>query len=208
MLLYRTFITGVGRKTISKGFSSFWPDIDLNYYCNKENCIEIERNIDKRKGIGNIHKVLDMYNVVKSIPVTDNSYEDQKKQLYLELAQLPNKTHPNVQNYEEDPVVVEEINSKRDFGAHTPLEFSEICQLLNLIRTDKLGYTCGNKSYYYLGELAELEEALIKYTVSRLLHERFNLISVPDILPSNILKGCGMSINSDRTQVTVYNLSW
>nr|XP_053609595.1 serine--tRNA ligase, mitochondrial isoform X2 [Plodia interpunctella] len=50
-------------------------------------------------------------------------------------------------------------------------------------------------------ELAELEEALLKYTVSFLLKNQFNMLSVPDILPSNILKSCGMTVNSDRTQI-------
>ncbi|XP_047029666.1 serine--tRNA ligase, mitochondrial-like [Helicoverpa zea] len=51
------------------------------------------------------------------------------------------------------------------------------------------------------GELAELEEALIKYTVGKLLQEKFQLVSVPDILPSQVLESCGMTINSDRTQI-------
>ncbi|XP_045447924.1 serine--tRNA ligase, mitochondrial [Melitaea cinxia] len=182
-------------------FSTCFPDIDIDYYCDVKNLSEIKRNIQDRKGIGDINKVLEIYSLYKDTQIDNLSHSSIKETLYKELAKLPNKTHPTVKEYIETPQVVHDINRKKDFGAHKPLEFSEITQLLNLMRTDKLGYTCGNKSYYYLGELAELEEALIKYTVFSLSKRKFQLVSVPDILSSNVLQSCGMTINSDRTQI-------
>ncbi|CAH0585819.1 unnamed protein product [Chrysodeixis includens] len=176
------------------------PDIDTNYYCSPENATEIENNIKLRKGIGDVHNVLKMYEIVNKTPITDTSYTNVKNNLYKELICLPNKTHPSVQDYV-NPKVVLEINNKRDFQNHVPLEFSDITRRLNLLRTDKLGHTCGHKSYYFLGELAELEEALIKYTVNKLIKEKFELVSVPDILPSQVIESCGMAINNDRTQI-------
>ncbi|KAJ8721996.1 hypothetical protein PYW08_004398 [Mythimna loreyi] len=176
------------------------PDIDLNYYCNTENSGEIDNNIKIRKGVGDVNRVINMYEIFKATPVADASYQTIRDSLYKELSCLPNKTHPSVIN-NIDPEVVREINQKRDFQAHAPLEFSEITRRLNLLRTDKLGHTCGHKSYYFLGELAELEEALIKYTINKLLQEKFHLVSVPDILPSQVLESCGMTVNSDRTQI-------
>ncbi|XP_050350725.1 serine--tRNA ligase, mitochondrial [Nymphalis io] len=177
------------------------PDIDIDYYCDIKNIVPIRRNIKNRKGIGDINRVQELYNLYKVTPVSDHTYFSIKENLYEELAKLPNKTHPIVEEYKEKPQVVHEINQKVKFGTYKPLEFSEITQHLNLMRTDKLGYTCGNKSYYYLGELAELEEALIKYTISTLLKKNFHLVSVPDILSSNVLRSCGMAINNDRTQI-------
>ncbi|XP_023934750.1 serine--tRNA ligase, mitochondrial [Bicyclus anynana] len=178
-----------------------FPDIDTNYYCDVKNMTEIRQNIQSRKGIGNIEKMHEIYNLLKSTPIANETYKNLKENLYKELACLPNRTHPIVKTYEEQPHLIHEINKKKDFGNYKPLEFSEITNLLNLMRTDKLGHTCGNKSYYYIGELAELEEALIKYTVSELLKENFKLVSVPDILSSNVLQSCGMMINTDRTQI-------
>ncbi|XP_047030339.1 serine--tRNA ligase, mitochondrial-like [Helicoverpa zea] len=176
------------------------PDIDTNYYCNSENSLEIDNNIKLRKGVGDVNRVMNMYKKYKATPLSDSSYQIVRENLYKELSCLPNKTHPSVlENVE--PQVVREINQKRDFQSHRPLEFSDITRRLNLVRTDKLGHTCGHKSYYFLGELAELEEALIKYTVGKLLQEKFQLVSVPDILPSQVLESCGMTINSDRTQI-------
>lgn len=179
------------------------PDIDTNYYCDDKNAAEIKHNIHIRKGIGDIDRVLNVYKLFKTTPATDSTFDSIKTSLYKELSYLPNKTHPNVREYDQDPYLVHEINDKRDFKDHVPLEFSEITRRLNLMRTDKLGHTCGHKSYYFLGELAELEEALIKYTVLFLLGKNFKLVSVPDILPSNVLRSCGMTVNNDRTQVHV-----
>ncbi|XP_032517829.2 serine--tRNA ligase, mitochondrial [Danaus plexippus] len=182
-------------------FYSCLPDIDMDYYCDLKNQANIKRNIERRKGIGDIDRVHEIYNLLKVTQPTTESYYSLKETLYQQLANLPNKTHPTVETYQEDPHVIHEINVKRDFGTHKPLEFSVITNYLNLIRTDKLGYTCGNKSYYYLGELAELEEALTKYTITNLIKRNFQLVSVPDILSSHVLESCGMSINSDRTQI-------
>lgn len=184
--------------------STMLPDIDTDYYCDIKNAQEIKHNIKIRKGIGDIKRVLDSYKVLTTIPSTDSKFHSIKERLYKDLSGLPNKTHPAVREYNGEPNLVREINKKRDFGNLVPLEFSEITRRLNMMRTDKLGHTCGHKSYYFLGELAELEEALIKYTVSFLLRKKFELVSVPDILPSNVLESCGMTVNSDRTQVSLF----
>lgn len=178
-----------------------FPDINVDYYCNSKNLPEIKENIGKRKGVGDIDRVLEMYNVYKQTPLTDATYNTLKEHFYNELKNLPNKTHPSVKEYKDEPCLVHKLNKKRDFGDHKPLDFSDITRRLNLMRTDKLGQTCGHKSYYFLSQLAELEEALIKYTVCSLLKKGFHLVSVPDILPSNVLESCGMTINNDRTQV-------
>ncbi|KAL4707852.1 hypothetical protein ACJJTC_001798 [Scirpophaga incertulas] len=185
------------RRTISKSF----PDIDVNYYCNMKNISEITKNLTMRKSSADINSAIHIFNLLKTINSSDNSYDHLKHKLYNILDKLPNKTHPVVLDYEDNPQLLLKINKIKDFGSYQPLEFSEITRRLNLMRTDKLGNTCGHKSYYFLDQLAELEEALIKYTISFLINKQFNLVSVPDILPSNILESCGMSVNSDRTQI-------
>lgn len=177
-------------------------NFDIDYICNSSYLNEIMHNIGIRKGVGNINRVLELYDKFKVTSVDDNAYNVIQDELLKEITSLPNKTHPAVIT-NRDPAVKHKINDKRDYGSHNPLEFSEIVQRLNLLRTEKLGTTCGHKSYYFLGELAELEEALIKYTVSMLLGKGFQLTSVPDILPRKVLESCGMAVNSDRTQVSI-----
>lgn len=41
----------------------------------------------------------------------------------------------------------------------------------------------------------------MKYTIDRLTAANFQLISVPDILPANVIEGCGFSTKGDRNQV-------
>ncbi|XP_075978237.1 seryl-tRNA synthetase, mitochondrial [Anticarsia gemmatalis] len=180
--------------------STCMPEFDIHYYCNPKNAPEIENNIKIRKGVGDLGRVLDMYKVFKVTIPSNDLYPSVKNDFFKEISLLPNKTHPAVIN-NDDVQVMHEINKKRDFSDHKPLEFSEITRRMNLVRTDKLGNTCGHKSYYFLSELAELEEALIKYTVRKLVDSNFQFVSVPDILPSTVLENCGMSINTDRTQI-------
>ncbi|XP_059051930.1 serine--tRNA ligase, mitochondrial [Achroia grisella] len=185
-------------------YARFWsslPDIDIDYYCNSNNAAEIKQNIKLRKGVGNIDRAQELFNKFNRIPIYHSSHDIVKEDLYKELSCLPNRTHPSVQKYNDSPHIVQTLNEKKEFGKYAPLEFSEITRRLNLMRTDKLGHTCGHKSYYFLGELAELEEALIKYTIMSLLNKKFKLVSVPDILPKNVLESCGMAVNSDRTQI-------
>lgn len=200
-LLLNNYFYSQGLRRLFSSITAL-PDIDLKYYCDIKNASEIKANIKLRKGVGNIDRALEIYKAFQMASVSDALYNTMKEELYRELGKLPNRTHPNVQ-YQEDPCQLNVLNNKRDFGEHSPLEFGEITRRLNLMRTEKLGHTCGHKSYYFLGELAELEEALIKYTVSLLLKENFQLVAVPDILPSYVLESCGMHVNTDRTQVLI-----
>lgn len=182
-------------------YSVYLPEFDIEYYCNADNISEIRKNISKRKGVGDINKVIEAYNSLTAATKCNEPFVEQSELLHKELLKLPNKTHPTVLKYDDEPQVLKMINKKRDFGNYKAFEFSEITRLLNIMRTDRLGYTCGHKSYYFMSELAELEEALIKYAVTNLLKKNFTLVSVPDILPSTVLESCGMMINSDRTQI-------
>lgn len=51
--------------------------------------------------------------------------------------------------------------------------------------------------------MADLEQALIRYTTDILFKEGFELISVPDILPAELIEGCGMQVNGNPTQVNL-----
>ncbi|CAB0005730.1 unnamed protein product [Nesidiocoris tenuis] len=50
-------------------------------------------------------------------------------------------------------------------------------------------------------KLADLEAALVNYSVSVLKSKGFQLISVPDILPREIIEDCGMDTRGPRSQV-------
>jgi len=70
---------------------------------------------------------------------------------------------------------------------------------------NNLGFCSGDRTYYLTGVLAELEQALIQWTVDVLVDKGYNLISVPDILHPDIIERCGMNVSGERSQV--YQLS-
>ena len=54
---------------------------------------------------------------------------------------------------------------------------------------------------YLKHELAELEAALVRFALSRLVRAGFRLVSVPDLLNSSVLESCGVPVHGDRTMV-------
>ena len=56
------FYSILGRLNINKSMflrlssTAFVPDIDINYYCNDKNSLEIDKNIKIRKGVGDVKR--------------------------------------------------------------------------------------------------------------------------------------------------------
>lgn len=167
---------------------------------NPENLSEIEGNIKRRKSVGNIKRVQELYQQLNSTNHSNSLYESISKELHRECLLIPNKTHPEVCNYQNDPKLVKYVGTKRTFDFDHK-EFHEITKRLNLVRTEQLGNFSGSRSYYLLGEMAQLEQALVYYFVDNLIKDKFNLISVPDILPRQLVECCGMNTKGERTQV-------
>lgn len=148
-------------------------------------------NIKKRKDFGDIDKVLEL------------SSKPEKRELFLrELSKIPNCTHPVVHGYDK-PRILKQCGEKVKFDFE-PEEFAELAVNLKAIRTHALGPIAGQRSYMLLGDLAELEEVLIQYTVGKLIKHGFKLVSVPDIIQTKIIERCGLIVDDGRT--LVYNL--
>lgn len=176
-------------------------DFDITYLCNPQNKEEILKNIERRKGIGDINLVHDLKDKLEKTNTSDDVYTNLQKQFYEELSKIPNRTHPAVCDYNDEPKVIKHVGEKRKFDSK-PRQFDEITKRLRLVRTEHLGNLSGSKSYVLLGEMAELEQALVQYTVDNLLENKFRLISVPDLLPRNIIEGCGMNTRGTRNQAS------
>lgn len=172
------------------------PEFDLQYLCDPNNVEEISKNIAVRKGVGNIRLVNDLKNQLE----LESLNEGVRALLLEELHKIPNKTHPDVLAYKEEAKVLSYLGNKREFDVE-PKEFHEITKRLNLVRTDQLGNVSGSRSYYFLGQMAQLEQALIQYTFSKLHRAGFKFVSVPDVLPRSVIESCGMNTRGERTQV-------
>lgn len=174
------------------------PEFDYEYITNPENRKEIEENIKSRKNIGDISRVLEL----------DHKFRTEKcpakretlwQSLLAEASSLPNRTHPIIKAYQNRPKVLK--SSEHVVHSFAPKEFHELAKDLRLLRTEHLNTVTGPRSYYFIGDLADLEYALIKFTISKLLKKNFQLVSVPDIVPSEILERCGMTESSIQSQV-------
>ena len=178
------------------------PTLDLDYLGNPENAEEIHRNIIARKGVGCIKSFTELYS-------SHNLASPEEKpallrKLIAEGLKIPNKSDPRLASYGETPMVVEERGIKPRWS-FTPQEFHEIAKDLDLLRTENLGNITGSRSYYFIKELVQLEQALIQFTVDTLMKKGFTLYSVPDLLHSKLIESCGMDTQGERTQVRIDN---
>lgn len=168
-----------------------------------ENAIkEIEEISAIRKNRGNIQIVRDLYEKYQN-EQNGAKKTELKTKLKNEFKKFPNQTHPTVVSYGIDAQNVElysygDLHEKQIPNAKT---YEELGLHSITLRLDQLGNFTGNRSYYFMHQLAELEQALIRYTTEILFKEGFELISVPDILPPEIIEGCGMPTIAENHQV-------
>lgn len=173
------------------------PDINFNYLCDPANTEKIKINIKKRKGIGDINKVIKLHH--HWLNSSCDNKDVLKSELIKAALKIPNMSHSDIFQLDEEPVIVRERGKLKE-PSFKFLTFEEIADKFNLCRTDVSNFT-GPRSYYLLDQLALLEQALIKYALFQLKKLNFSLLSVPDILPRNIIEMCGMETKGDRNQV-------
>ncbi|XP_001607907.2 serine--tRNA ligase, mitochondrial [Nasonia vitripennis] len=168
------------------------PEYNVEFLCNPLNRDLIAKNILKRKNSGNIDKVLELHQSLHS-----------QEEFIKELSKIPNLTDPNVLEYADNEPCILRVQGDQPKYSFEPHEFSQLAAKLRLLRTDRLGPVTGSRSYILLGDLAELEQALITYTLKELLKHNFKLVSVPDILPSQVIERCGLISDGERKLVYV-----
>jgi seryl-tRNA synthetase len=131
------------------------PVFDEKFLFDEKNIESISENIKLRKGVGDIHLVHDLKNKLNDKSLNEQARDKLKIKLQEELKKIPNWTHPDVKNIGDEPKVISYFNEKPEFK-HKPLEFSEICKKINLLRMDHLGNFAGHKTYYLMSDLADL----------------------------------------------------
>ncbi|XP_055609717.1 serine--tRNA ligase, mitochondrial [Uranotaenia lowii] len=192
-------------RQVAHKFALQHGNFDSNYLTNPANREEIRLNIQHRKGIGDIDRVHDLHERLNGC--NDARERDRiGRELEQELRKIPNRTHPDVLHYGQEPKVVAMYGEKpRPKTGGKVFEFFDIAKKMNIFRMEKLGNFNGHKSYYLMGDLAELEQALIQYALSKLFAKNFNLVTVPDILPARVIESCGMNTSGERNQVYKLN---
>lgn len=134
-----------------------------------------------------------------NLPTTIQNFKKSMPTLKDDINVLSN-THPDLENIEGDFKIVKHVGQKPVFD-FKPLPLNMLKKVKYCLKTDNLTNYCGDRSYYFLGPLAKIEHALVKYTLKKLIEKGFKLVSVPDILPDELIKRCGMDTVGERNQV-------
>ncbi|GFT00985.1 hypothetical protein TNCV_4053961 [Trichonephila clavipes] len=182
--------------------------IDWDYYSNPSNFVEIATNILQRNVSCDLKDVLRQLTALKEAENDPIHLKDLKDDLTPKLIWFPNRTHPKVkENKSNEPIVLEKVGKKESFS-YFPSTFQTITKHLNLLRTKHLGHMSGHKSYFLKHDLASLEQALVKFALSKLKKKGFQMFSVPDIVPKSFLENCGMRTENKHSQVFHIDSSW
>ncbi|KAK6181368.1 hypothetical protein SNE40_009234 [Patella caerulea] len=181
-------------------FESTNPEFDWDFLCDSKNLSFIENNIQNRKGVGDIQKVLylwDRYN--KEIMVANK--EVVWKDLIKAAADLPNTHHTSTPIGEESNArLVETVGILKEFEFQ-PKTVVELGEDLHILRTDNVTAATGHRTYYFMDDLVNLEDALIQFTLEYLQQQGFTLVSVPDLIYSPVIEACGFKTSGERNQV-------
>jgi len=161
--------------------------IDKEFLLNAENVEIIRENNKARISTADIDVAHKLHNE-----------GGREEDVLAELVKCPNMSHSEVKDLKEPRVC---MLKEFKYPEHKIRNFEEISKILGGARFQNLKHFSGERTYYLTGVLAELEQALIRWSVQNLQNKGFNLISVPDILHPSIIERCGMNVTGDRTQV-------
>lgn len=192
------------RKKFSAKFSQ--NAIDWDYYSNPDNFSYIVENVTARKASCDLLKLLPKLKELSQSRGDPEKYHSLKEELLPSLVWFPNSIHPKVfKNRSGEPDVVKKVGPKPHFE-YFPTNFEHLTKRLNILRTKHLGHISGHKSYFLKGDLAVLEHALVRFSISKLLKKKFELLYVPDIIPKSNIEGCGMKTSNTHSQVKILDV--
>ena len=124
--------------------------------------------------------------------------------LLHEASAIPNRTHKDSASLTEPKVVqTREFNRTGESLGKKPAVFEKLAGTrLKQFRSEGVKEICSERSYFLTDQLAELEQALVRYTLQRLVREfEFEVVSVPDVLNPSVIEACGMETQGERAQV-------
>lgn len=121
-------------------YKTFNPCFKTDYICNKNNQERILKNINIRKGVGNIILINELND--KMIKAFEGDKERFLRLIEQEIYKLPNDTHPDVIDYNDEPKEVEYIDAKPKFDFN-PFDLGDIGNKMNILRTDNLSAMTG-----------------------------------------------------------------
>ncbi|XP_074651629.1 serine--tRNA ligase, mitochondrial-like [Tubulanus polymorphus] len=175
------------------------PELNWQFLLDEKNADLIDENIRRRKGVGDIRSVRKLAERLKLCAADEKT--TLQKRLIEEATSIPNLSHPDSPIGDESnarTVFVDGEKKRFDFCAKSVVELGE---RLGVLRTNDVNLTTGNKSYYFVDELAKLEHALVQFALDKLVDSGFEVVSVPDLLSADIVEASGFRTSGDVAQV-------
>ncbi|EFO27750.2 seryl-tRNA synthetase [Loa loa] len=183
--------------SISNAFSR--PELDFDFLLNEKNLDLIKENIRCRKGIGDIDAVHRLWKQIQDYSgkpkQSEQEYQSLWDKLYKEAMLIPNLCHPSVAkgNFLNAHVIRFFGEKRKDDNLETAETIAKAWKALyNPLNA------CGERSYAFIGPLADMELALLDYVSSVLEQKGFLPIVVPDIVHESIPEGCGLQQRSEK----------
>ena len=139
---------------------------DLPYLLNKMNRAKIIENLSMRREITleKATNIVDLLYLAKEESIKSPTEENRRK-LNEIASKFPNLTHPKAAHLKEPKV----INKQEKWIPKSPLDkiqtFEKLGGITGGLRTHDTSQVSSEKSYYLFGQLAELEQALIRYNL-------------------------------------------
>lgn len=127
-----------------------------------------------------------------------------ENQLYESYLKLPNISHNRPMGDESKSITIDTFGEKTDLN-YKPKSIIELGERIKSLQIRNIAKGTGPRSFYLLKEFADLEKALINFTIDILIKKGFNILSVPDLLQTSDIESCGFKTIGPRTQV--YKLS-
>ena len=128
--------------------------------------------------------------IKESLSKDEKTLSDLDAELKIMIKSVPNIIFDDVPlGDEEDSVEIKAWGGQKKDGIDH-LDYAVSRGWVDFERGSKVA---GSKFYYLKNELALLENALIQFGISKVLEAGFNFMTVPDLVSSKILEGCGFN---------------
>ena len=195
----------ISEKSKSTSESLIQATPDLNSLLNPSSRTKVTENLVDRLFAKDLVEATSMISELvrhKNDTLSSPSKESRNKLIQCAL-KFPNFSHPSIVELKEPKILYDNTQKfhLRDGGTKVR-SFDELSRIFRGARTSDTGQTNSEKSYFLFGAFAELEQALIRYTLQHLVEKcGFSLVSVPDILNPQIIEACGMNTTGKITNV-------
>jgi len=176
--------------------------IDWKKLLNQSYVTSFKEDLKRRQSEVDIDKIVNLWNKLQNMKDTGQAKEinDLKKEIASQAVFIPNSSHPeSLKCADEEPSVIYTHGEPRNPKGLK--QFHEYCEKRDYLRGSNLGNLTLSRSYILLGPLAELAQALTRFSADGVKAAGFKIISVPDIINPHVIEACGFPTRGLRNQV-------